>query len=70
MGALGSGGSVSILPFKLDFLGSDRRQRGKVFRLSTDHRRLDVYVTNYGRSLRVFDPDAKADNGKLGKELT
>lgn len=44
----------------LTFLGQVRR--GRVYALSTGKRELEVYVSDKGGSLRVWDP-------KVGKEL-
>lgn len=51
---------VGIGKVQITRLGKVRR--GEVFALATPHRELQLYVSESGRSLRVWDP-------KLKKEL-
>lgn len=41
--------------------GKDKRGRGDIFRVETPHRSLELFISNEGRSCRVWDRVAKRE---------
>jgi hypothetical protein len=41
--------------------GKNERRRGDIFTLQTDHGALEIYVSNEGRSIRVWSPKLKRE---------
>jgi hypothetical protein len=49
---------------------SHRVRRGFVWDLTTGEKTVQVYISDGGKSIRLWDADKKAPNGRKGVELT